>query len=66
MYIVKYNLINIKYNPTNSSVGEYKCIFKILNIKEERGANLSETRLSETVSTNLMQQLGLLKSPFDK
>ena len=66
MYIVKYNLINIKYNPTNNSVGEYKCMFKILSIKEERGANLSEIRLSETVSTNLMQQLGLLKSPFDK
>ena len=41
MYIVKYNLTNIKYNPTNNSVcvwgggGGYKCIFKIHNIKKK-------------------------------
>ena len=33
----QYNLTNIKYNPINSNVGEYKCIFKILNIKKEGG-----------------------------
>ena len=32
MYILKYNLTNTKYNSTNSRVGEYKCIFEILNI----------------------------------
>ena len=65
MYVVKYNLTNIKYNLTNSSVGEYKCIFKILSIKKERGKNLLETSLSEAVSTNFMQQLGSLKDTFD-
>ena len=33
--------------------------------KKERGTNLSETRLSEAVSTNLMQQLGSSKDTFD-
>ena len=61
MDIVKYNLTNIKYNLTNRSVGEYKSIFKYLNIKKRKGTNLSETRLSEAVSTNLIQQLGSLK-----
>ena len=65
MYVVKYNLTNIKYNLTNSSVGEYKCIFKILNIKKDRGKNLLETSLSEAVSTDFMQQLGSLKDTFD-
>ena len=36
MYIVKYNLTNIKYNSTNSSVGEYKTILKILNINKNK------------------------------
>ena len=65
MDIVKYNLTNIKYNLTNGSVGEYKSIFKYLNIKKRKGTNLSETRLSEAVSTNLIQQLGSLKDTFD-
>ena len=65
MDIVKYNLTNIKYNLTNRSVGEYKSIFKYLNIKKRKGTNLSETRLSEAVSTNLIQQLGSLKDTFD-
>ena len=33
--------------------------------KKERGTNLSETRLSEAVSTNLIQQLGSSKDTFD-
>ena len=37
---------------------------KSLISKKERDINLSETRLSEAVSTNLMQ-LGLLKDSFD-
>ena len=36
MDIVKYNLTNIKYNLTNGSVGEYKSIFKYLNIKKRK------------------------------
>ena len=56
MDIVKYNLTNIKYNLTNRSVGEYKSILKYQ--KKKSGTNLSEARLSEAISTNLMQQLG--------
>ena len=33
--------------------------------KKEKGTNLSETRLSETVSANLMQQIGSWKETFD-
>ena len=47
-----HNLTNITYNLTKSSVREYKCIFKIINIKKEISANLSERRLSEAVSVN--------------
>ena len=63
MDIVKYNLTNIKYNLTNRSVGEYKSILKYQ--KKKSGTNLSEARLSEAISTNLMQQLGSLKDTFD-
>ena len=68
MYIVKNNLANIKCNLTFSSVGEYKSIFQNFNIKKkkkkERATNLSKTRLSEAVPTNLMEQLGSLKETF--
>ena len=46
-------------------MGEYKSIFKCFNIEKERGADFSETRLSEAVSANLMQQPGSLKDTFD-
>ena len=65
MGIVKYILSYIKYNSTNRSVGEYTSIFKYFNIKKERGTNFSETRLSDAVSANLMQQPGSLKDTFD-
>ena len=67
MYIVKNNLTNIKCNLTFSSVGEYKSIFQNFNIKKkkkERATNLSKTRISEAVSTNLMQQFSSLKETF--
>ena len=66
MHIVKYKLTNFKCNLTFSSIGEYKNIFKNLNIKKkERAANLFKTRLSKLVSKNLMPQLGSFKDTFD-
>ena len=44
--------------------GSINVYLKSLISKKERDINLSETRLSEAVSTNLMQ-LGLLKDSFD-
>ena len=38
--------------------------YKVINIK--KSTNISKTRLSEAVSTNLMQQLGSLKDSFEK
>ena len=42
-------------------LGSIKVYLNTSISKKERGTNLSETRLSEAVSTNLIQQLGSLK-----
>ena len=54
MYIVEYNLPTNKYNPTKVVWGSINAYLKFPISKKQRGKNLSETRLSEAVSTNLM------------
>ena len=65
MYIMKYNLTNIKYNSTSSSVGNINVYLKSSISINERGKSLCETRLNEAVLTNLMQQLCSMKDTFD-
>ena len=67
VWCILWNLSWLILNITWLTVvlGSIKVYLNTSISKKERGTNLSETRLSEAVSTDLIQQIGSLKDPFD-